>query len=236
MIKQCEVCKKEITVSPYKIKRGWGRFCSIKCLGLTQRGPHAPNWKGGRSLRQGYIYIRVDGKAVREHRYIMEQHLGRKLLDDEIVHHINGDKENNNLLNLQLMTNSNHVSLHRRNPEAWCTFCCSVCNKQFTRLLTQACRNNTPCCSKSCANRLRRDKNKSKNFVCSVCGKSFKKYLSQLKNNSPCCSTKCVKIKLHKSTHTVYLCPICGRNFKRKRTTVHTKTPCCSKSCANKYR
>lgn len=42
----------------------------------------------------------------------MENHLGRLLEPDEVVHHINGDKFDNRIENLEVMTNSEHVSLH----------------------------------------------------------------------------------------------------------------------------
>jgi hypothetical protein len=48
------------------------------------------------------------------HRHLMEQHLGRKLGSDEVVHHINGDILDNRVENLQLMTRSQHSRLHGR--------------------------------------------------------------------------------------------------------------------------
>jgi hypothetical protein len=58
-----------------------------------------------------YKQITVDGRQVREHRYLMETHLGRKLLPDEHVHHINGDSFDNRLENLQVLTNAEHQRL-----------------------------------------------------------------------------------------------------------------------------
>lgn len=72
------------------------------------------NWKGGRYLdKRGYIYIRISSrKYMQEHRYVMEQHLGRPLGRSECVHHINGNKTDNNLSNLELTDWSKHTKHH----------------------------------------------------------------------------------------------------------------------------
>ena len=60
-----------------------------------------------------YKAIKVNGKKMDEHRYIMEQHLGRQLARDEVVHHKDGDKSNNEIENLELMSLSEHARQHQ---------------------------------------------------------------------------------------------------------------------------
>lgn len=95
-----------------------GRIKSCGCLTIQKAKERSrknhPNWKGGR-LRTGRGYVvllmpehsRADKRGyVLEHLIVVEQKLGRALLPNENVHHLNGIKDDNRAENLELWNTS----------------------------------------------------------------------------------------------------------------------------------
>lgn len=84
-------------------------------------GEEGCNWKGGKFLRdKGYVAVYAPNHPnaisnhVLEHRIVMEKILGRRLENNEIVHHINEIKNDNRPENLMLFSNdSEHKSYHK---------------------------------------------------------------------------------------------------------------------------
>src|SRR5262245_44546679 len=105
-----------------------GRYAG-KCRAYLPRGKDVASYKpiGTRRLNPPYWEIKVaDGRAgwVREHRWLMEQKLGRKLDRKEHVHHRNHDTMDNRLENLELLQASEHhrhhaKEMYRRDPSHW---------------------------------------------------------------------------------------------------------------------
>ncbi len=88
---------------------------------LALMGENNCGWKGGiRKTWNGYIMLYKPGHPyknnqnyVRKQRLVMEEFLGRYLKPEEVVHHIDNNKENNDIENLMLFKNiGEHTKYH----------------------------------------------------------------------------------------------------------------------------
>lgn len=133
MEKACENCGKMFRTFPCfeNSKNRIRRFCSKKCEGEFKSYHNTPEqWKGGWiSPTNGYKYIRYHGRPIEEHRLVMMKHLGRELKKEEQVHHINGNKLDNRIENLILLTNSEHQKIHGEEHGRQCVKACVRCGK-----------------------------------------------------------------------------------------------------------
>ena len=100
----CPICRRTFLASPSQ-KRV---TCSKACFDALQTRPDG----------QRYRTMTVAGRRVYVHRWVMEQVLGRRLERREQVHHLNGNKHDNRLQNLQVVDIADHAVLTSRQVSA----------------------------------------------------------------------------------------------------------------------
>lgn len=121
--RSCATCQKQFYVQLNVARdaaRHSGTYCSRSCKAIAQKG-RPQKWApyGGTIAHSaGYRLLwmpehpRASRGRVLEHIVVMEKSLGRMLTRGEEVHHLDGNKQNNERSNLILLSASDHARLH----------------------------------------------------------------------------------------------------------------------------
>lgn len=133
------------------------RFCSRACADKGRRTTRLPNSEFKARYRQKKL---PDGSRILEHRWVMEQVLGRKLRSDEHVHHINHDRLDNRPENLEVVSPAEHGLRHTVHP---ISKPCVICGKEFTPHKTKRVRAQT--CGFECKRALLSLRNRERSFA-----------------------------------------------------------------------
>lgn len=92
-------------------------------LAPLKRQRDVSEWSEWDLNTSGYIYRwrKLDGRVIHQlqHRHLVEEALGRALLSHENVHHINGNREDNRIENLELWSTSQPAGQRVEDKIAW---------------------------------------------------------------------------------------------------------------------
>lgn len=120
----CIRCSGTLLVKGHKQTENWYKSQMLK-IGVKKSDDFKMKMRlarknGVERAHGGYLYeldyyspsANKKGQVL-QHRLVVERFIGRQLKKTEIVHHINGNRKDNRIENLMVMSQSEHMKLHR---------------------------------------------------------------------------------------------------------------------------
>jgi hypothetical protein len=167
-------------------------------------------------------------KGVRLHRKVWEMHNG-PIPPDCDVHHIDGNKANNDIENLQLLPRTEHHSKHMGEPKR------KEQSRQGIKKAIDAAREWHGTADgfdfHSRHAKAYWEKAEMRTYTCTCCGKQFQSRSVYGSGINTFCSNNCKSAwrRRHGIDNVTRQCPVCGKSFAANK---YSKTVCCSSECA----
>lgn len=145
---KCIGCGETFTTTRKQANRGQ-KYCSIACYHLH---PARKSFVG----TNGYRQVWTGEKWMAEHRFVVEQALGRALFSSENVHHEDGNRLNNDIKNLIVFTNKSEHRIEHckvRHALTYKDVTCHECGKVTSIKMSRYVKNKSGLfyCSLKCA-------------------------------------------------------------------------------------
>lgn len=179
--------------------------------------------------KNGYLHGRKNGKHYLMHRYVLEYYNG-EIPENFHIHHKDGNKENNDISNLECINGHEHSSYHSNKRDK------NILRENIKKAQEYAIiwhkseegRNWHSIHAKEVAEKLRNEK---VTCICEFCGKEYKTVKNML-HKSKFCSNNCKSAyrRKIKADFIEKQCEICGNVFESNKYN-HVRT--CSRKCAN---
>ena len=171
-------------------------------------------------------------KGKRLHRMVWEFHNG-PIPTGYDIHHINGDRADNDIENLQMLKEQEHGSLHMSTPAR------KEKSRHDVKKAIEAARewhaSEAGVAWHSAHAKETWDKTEPTEHTCTNCGKAYQSFGKYGRSSNTFCSNNCKsawrrKRGIDNETRT---CPVCGVQFSVSK---YAKTVCCGAECARKRR
>lgn len=171
-------------------------------------------------------------KGKRLHRKVWEYHNG-PIPDGYDVHHINGDRSDNDIENLQLLPGIEHNRIHAQEPERIEKSRRDIEKAREAARAWHKSEDGEAFHSQHAKDYWRNAEKRA--YICTFCGKEFfTRHIYGPEENAFCCSNhKAYWRRQQGIDNEIRTCPVCGKSFAVNR---YDKKICCSQECARRKR
>lgn len=101
-----------------------------KAMEQFKKNPSTKDWRGWTKIYIPSGHPELEQEWMTEHRYVWWKNTGEFPPEDKVIHHIDGNKKNNDFDNLELVSREKHAKIH--NSKEKVTKPCKMCGEEFS--------------------------------------------------------------------------------------------------------